>query len=299
MNNTFELNQLLRDIPLEEYDKFEALIKEIRNKKIRTSKSLVDLVFAENIGLIDELKVKKRVSKTIDTARAQVWQYFLDDEAKFNAYIMSVLHKKLDTPKKILDKILNFDLECERDVLKDKIKTACGKYAGLVFPYIYMLSLSNTQSRRSRAGSTFEEIIYKIYEVFNYQYESQQKLGKKIFEDVGLGKKVDSVLPCIECYKQRRNKTIVGTMKTSLRERWQEVAEEIERTNIPEIHLLTVDRDIPLKKAKSIATHNIVIVAPCDIANSRELRAQKNIISFEDYIFEEIPSIFNYWKKRM
>jgi hypothetical protein len=33
-------------------------------------------------------------------------------------------------------------------------------------------------------------------------------------------------------------------MKTSLRERWQEVAEEIERTKIPEIHLLTVDEDI-------------------------------------------------------
>jgi hypothetical protein len=32
-------------------------------------------------------------------------------------------------------------------------------------------------------------------------------------------------------------------MKTSLRERWQEVAEEIERTKIPEIHLLTVDED--------------------------------------------------------
>jgi hypothetical protein len=48
-------------------------------------------------------------------------------------------------------------------------------------------------------------------------------------------------------------------MKTSLRERWQEVAEEIERTKIPEIHLLTVDEDIPKNKAQEMANHNKLI----------------------------------------
>lgn len=110
--------------------------------------------------------------------------------------------------------------------------------------YIYKVALSNTNSRRSRAGKTFEAIIYKVYESLNYTYDSQSKVGRKSFTDLGLGKKVDSILPNISAYSKRRNKTIVGTMKTSLRERWQEVAEEIERTKIPEIHLLTADQDI-------------------------------------------------------
>ncbi|MBU0660930.1 restriction endonuclease [Patescibacteria group bacterium] len=159
-----------------------------------------------------------------------------------------------------------------------------------------MLSLSNTNSRRSRSGRTFEAIIYKIYDILDYPFDSQGKVGRKVFESVGLGKKVDSVLPSIEEFKRRRNKTIIGTMKTSLRERWQEVAEEIERTKIPEIHLLTVDTHIAGSKAKEMGMHNIVIVTSKELADSDSLLDCKNIISFEEYFFEEIPKYLDYWK---
>ena len=78
-------------------------------------------------------------------------------------------------------------------------------------------------------------------------------------------------------------------MKTSLRERWQEVAEEIERTKIPEIHLLTVDDNIPKSKAMEMSNHNIIVVTFDWVANSQPLMEMKNIISFEEYLFEEIP----------
>ncbi len=155
--------------------------------------------------------------------------------------------------------------------------------------------MSNTQSRRSRAGKSFEAIIYKIYERLGYEYDSQSKVGRKIFDSLGLGKKVDSILPNIEAFKQRRNKTIIGTMKTSLRERWQEVAEEIERTKIPEIHLLTADESIPKSKAQEMANHNIIIVTYDWVANSEALKSMKNIISFEEYLFEEIPNVIKFW----
>ena len=85
-------------------------------------------------------------------------------------------------------------------------------------------------------------------------------------------------------------------MKTTLRERWQEVAEEIERTKIPEIHLLTVDQQIPSSKASEMNKHNIVVVAYDFVANSESLLSMKNIISFEDYMFNEIPGILKYWQ---
>ena len=86
-------------------------------------------------------------------------------------------------------------------------------------------------------------------------------------------------------------------MKTSLRERWQEVAEEIERTKIPEIHLLTVDDYISENKAEEMGKHNIVVVAYSWVANTEKLKAAKNIVSFEEYFFEEIPNIINFWKE--
>ncbi|OAD90746.1 restriction endonuclease [Aequorivita soesokkakensis] len=135
-----------------------------------------------------------------------------------------------------------------------------------------------------------------MYTLLNYDFDSQGKVGRKIFDDVGLGKKVDSVLPSIENFKERRNKTIIGTMKTSLRERWQEVAEEIERTKIPEIHLLTVDEDISESKAAEMSKHNIVVVVYDWIANNEKLKDKRNIVSFEEYFFEEIPAMLNFWK---
>jgi hypothetical protein len=196
-----------------------------------------------------------------------------------------------------LDTLVNEDiLNKKGDDLSSSIKDICGEYAGRVFPYVYRLSLSNTQSRRSRAGSTFESIVYKIYESLEYSYDSQKKVGRKTFDALGLGKKVDSILPSVECYEKRRNKTIIGTMKTTLRERWQEVAEEIERTKIPEIHLLTLDEDISLNKSREMSQHNIIIVTYDWVAHKKELAGMKNIISFEEYLFEELPTIQEYWR---
>lgn len=85
-------------------------------------------------------------------------------------------------------------------------------------------------------------------------------------------------------------------MKTSLRERWQEVAEEIERTKVPSIHLLTADEAIARNKVMEMNNHNIVLVAYDWVANSEALIDMKNVISFEEYMFEEIPSIFKFWQ---
>jgi hypothetical protein len=285
------------DIPKKELDKFDTLIKQYRTKYIRTSQEIVEFALAQNQEYLKQIK-SKQVSKCISELREIVWQEYLLDEVNFNAILMRDLHKLLETPKDILEVLLNKNITDKKgEELIETVKEICGEYAGRVFPYIYRLSLSNTQSRRSRAGKSFEAIIYKIYENLGYEYDSQSKVGRKTFDSLGLGKKVDSILPNIKCYAERRNKTIIGTMKTSLRERWQEVAEEIERTKIPEIHLLTADERIPKSKAQEMANHNIIVVTYEWVANSVALRSMKNIISFEEYLFEEIPNILKFWNE--
>jgi hypothetical protein len=43
-----------------------------------------------------------------------------------------------------------------------------------------------------------------------------------------------------------------------------------------------------------MANHNINVVAYDWVANSESLASMKNIISFEDYLFEEIRSILKF-----
>lgn len=286
---------ILVEIPKNEQKELEKLIQSYRKKYIRRSQKIIEKIFEENEQIVEEIK-SKRVSKSIALLRELAWQEYLQDEVQFNVLLMQDLYKLLKTPKEILDSILQKDLlDLSDKNLKEQIVNICGEYAGRVYPYIYKISLSNTNSRRSRAGKTFEAIIYKIYECLDYSYDSQGKVGRKTFSDLGLGKKVDSILPSVNAYEKRRNKTIVGTMKTSLRERWQEVAEEIERTKIPEIHLLTADESISKSKALEMNNHNIIVVSYDWIANSEHLKPMKNIISFEEYLFEEIPAIFKFW----
>lgn len=286
---------IITEVPQAEQKAFDALIKEYRKQYIRSTEVLLQSIVKNNKVLVSQIK-NRNVSQSIQTLRELVWHKYLSDEVLFNAQLMKDLYTKLDTPKEMLDVLIkqNIILDNTKE-LEESIRKTCGEYAGRVFPYIYRLSLSNTQSRRSRAGATFEYIIYYLYDILEYSYDSQKKVGRKLFDTMGLGKKVDSIMPSIEAYAQRRNKTIIGTMKTSLRERWQEVAEEIERTKIPEIHLLTVDEDISLNKAKEMAQHNIIVVTYEWVSNSKKLKGMKNITSFEEYFFEELPVIYKYW----
>ncbi|WP_334058020.1 type II restriction endonuclease [Polaribacter sp. P097] len=286
---------IIIEIPTNEQKELDKLIKTYRKKYIRNSQEIVEKVFTENQLFFAKI-IGGEVSKSIADLREIVWTEYLKDEVTFNIILMQDLYKILKTPKQILDTLLNQNItELEGKALQEEVIKICGEYAGRVYPYIYKIALSNTNSRRSRAGKTFESIIYKVYECLNYDFDSQGKVGRKTFTELGLGKKVDSILPSVKAYEKRRNKTIVGTMKTSLRERWQEVAEEIERTKIPEIHLLTADEDISSSKAQEMSNHNIIVVAYDWIANSDKLISMKNIISFEDYLFEEIPSILKFW----
>jgi hypothetical protein len=282
-------------IPQEEIVEFDKMIKEYRSKHIRNSKEMVEVVFADNSDLKRMLLEDRMASKAIKQARELVWSEYQKEEYDFNTLIIKDISKKLKTPDNIINQLIEQKIMVDVDDLIERVKDVCGEYAGRISPYIYKLSLSTTQSRRSRAGSTFEAIIYTIYDYLGYPYDSQAKVGRKVFQEAGLGKKVDSILPGIDEFARLRSKTIIGTMKTTLRERWQEVAEEIERTKIPEIHLLTADEKIAANKAKEMAAHNIRLVAYDSVANCEELRDMKNIISFEEYLFKEIPHILSEW----
>lgn len=299
MSKQITHNQLksLTDIPANEQKEFDKLIKQHRAAYIKTTDILVTEVFSEDQSLKSRL-INKDATGVILDVREAVWQKFLVNEAEFNTHVMTDLSVKLQTPREIIEQLANQHIvdKTGPDLIDGVIKV-CGEYSGRVYPYIYALSLSNTQSRRSRSGSTFENIIYTIYGLLDYPFDSQRKVGKSEFTKAGLGKMVDSILPGIEEFSQRRDKVVIGTMKTTLRERWQEVSEEIQRTNIPKVYLLTVDDKISLNKAQQMANHNIIVVAPKDVASNPKLAGMRNIISFENYLFEELPGYLKYWEE--
>jgi hypothetical protein len=217
-------------------------------------------------------------------------------ESKMNAFLLKHISEKFAVPEERFEHLCRVFEESKSD-LKHKLREFFGDYSGQIYPYIYRLSLSNTQSRRSRAGKVFEGIVYGLYDALGYPYESQATVGSQNFKTQRLGKIVDSLLPNLDAFEQRRDKVVIGTMKTTLRERWQEVIEEINRTGLPSIYLLTVDEDISVSKVEQMANHNVILVVYKTVKMDEKLINKRNVVSFEDYLFDEIPQVLKYWQK--
>lgn len=294
----YEELKLVISIPKHEKELFKKMIRDTRAKLISSPSDAVEKAFLKNHKLLSEVKQKNNITEAICQLREDTYSEFLIEESDFNVSVLKNIGHQLNTPNDIIDVIIKqkLNLNDSKENILTQIKEVCGEYAGRISPYIYELCLSNTQSRRSRAGKTFEAVIYKMYETYSYSFSSQKKIGKATFQEHGLGKMVDSLLPGINEFEQRRDKTIIGTMKTTLRERWQEVIEELQRTGLPRIHLLTMDEDISSAKAQQMGRHNVIIVVPNYVKSKAKLESMRNIISFETYFLEEIPDIINYWE---
>lgn len=296
-NNEIEM---LFKLPEMEEKQFTDFIRTQRERLISSPKDNAQSATKQNAKLIKKLLEQNQISDAIMYLREASYEQYLREESVFNSIILKELSTKFKTPHSIIEKLSQHFFNLKIDTLQNfekQLIEAFGNYAGAITPYIYQLCLSNTQSRRSRAGKTFEGIIYFLYDHFGFTFNSQAQIGRRVFSELGLGKIVDSVLPSVEAFKQRRDKTVVGSMKTTLRERWQEVVEEVSRSNVPSIYLLTVDDDISENKAVQMGTHNIVLVVLKSVKNQPHLQNKRSIIDFESYFLDEIPNVMKYWSK--
>ena len=291
MNNV----NFLTEIPKNEQKQFDAYVKAARKTFILSPKDTVKTVLRDHAEFMDNLREGKHLSSLISRLRDESFRSFLIQEAQMNAYVLNHISEKFAVPAEKFTALYDCFEKSQKDI-KHRLRDFFGDFSGQIYPYIYRLSLSNTQSRRARAGKIFEGIVYGLYDVLGYSYASQTSVGSKNFKSKKLGKIVDSLLPSLEAFEQRRDKVIIGTMKTTLRERWQEVIEEINRTGLPSIYLLTVDENVSLNKVEQMANHNVILVVYKSVKEHSSLFNKRNVISFEDFFFSEIPQTLEYWK---
>lgn len=294
-----EIKDLIFELDGDEMVWWKNSVKEFRSNIVKEPKYYTKQILKKR-GISSEL-LAQNIDIYIKEIREEVWNLYLIDEAKFHKQIIYHLIQNRDIPKKILEKLVSSKfLEQEntslnKEAIFNKIADIVGEYTGRVMPYIYYLSLSTTNSRRSRSGKTFEKIIEACMDVYNYPYQNQSSLGKEFFNKNKLGKKVDLIVPEASAYENDRSKCAVVTAKTSLRERWQEVAEELQRTNVPHIYLLTADESVTSNVVDIIANYNITLI----VYESEKIKkfAQKSkVYSFSNFFNKEIPHIINYWR---
>ncbi len=120
-------------------------------------------------------------------------------------------------------------------------------------------------------------------------------MGTGRFSENDLRKVVDCVIPGIEFYENNRQKCAVLTAKTSLRERWSQIIEEMQRALIPHLYLLTVDQSVSSNTLNTMKEHNITLVTYAGTAD--KYSQFSNVISFVRLFLHEIPDLIEWWAK--
>ncbi|QGW67071.1 EcoRII [Lysobacter soli] len=138
--------------------------------------------------------------------------------------------------------------------------------------------LSASQHRKSRAGMSFEHHIRRLLEDGNIRYEAQAVTG---------GRRPDFVMPTSASLANNaaeHHVSMVLSAKTTLRERWKQIA--LERFASP-IFLATVDDRISDEAIRDMSGHNICLVVPESLKES-DYDVHPNVITFGDFFRYEV-----------
>ncbi len=141
--------------------------------------------------------------------------------------------------------------------------------------------LSASQHRKSRAGRSFEQHIARLLRDGRIAFEEQAVTG---------GRRPDFVLPSLVVLKTE-NRTFEDAMvlsaKTTLRERWKQVA--MEKFNCA-LFLATVDDRVSADAIDDMNRQDIHLVVPESLKKSKETcyKDKSNVITFREFFDEEI-----------
>lgn len=269
------------------------------NKAIKDERKTIDSpdAYIQNYRKqmsVSDSAIRDDVEFLLSDIRDLAYQNYLQDEARLNANLMKKLFSSdLPVVKHQLMMTLgtlNFDSpHTSKDLIEKLIVNGIAETSGACFEYIQALSTSNTNARRSRAGKTFESLFAMALHAFGIPFQDQNSLGTKFYKSNNLGKKVDFIVPSSLQYEEQRNKCAIISTKTTLRERWQQVVEELQRSNVPHIYLATLDKDITSNVLQIMKNYNITLVAP------REIKAKfpesHNLQDFQAF-FQELQITF-------
>jgi hypothetical protein len=155
-----------------------------------------------------------------------------------------------------------------------------------VHPFVLdRLYLSLTQSRRARAGLTFELVVTTLFKTLGYPHTAQPALAAS---------RPDYVLPNIERYEIYATDCILLTCKRTLRERWRQVVTE--GATGQAFFLATIDEKLTKSELARMQNAHVIVVVPEDIWLGK-YESYHNVISFERFFKHHLDPAVERWQE--
>jgi hypothetical protein len=269
--------------------KVQQRIKEIRSKIMPSSAEVVREAF-ERLKLTKWSPLNPKGKKPEEIVN------------RFNDYLRAVFEKTLEVLEEYEERIYSEsafkeicifyskELEQIAQSMGSKFTPADFTYKALqrLYPDLWRIFLSRSQSRKTRGGMDFEYQIRYLLELADIPFEPQPRKYR-----------VDLLIPNSQAFKRDKTRTLIFSIKRTLRERWREVVEELYNTRCPNVFLLTTDpvEKISKEKVKDLTRYNIHLVVWDEIKANEKFLNEPMVLGYTDLMNREIPTFKTFWKK--
>jgi len=155
-----------------------------------------------------------------------------------------------------------------------------------IFETLDRFYLSVAQSRKTRAGQTFEATIRGLFRRCGYPFEERSIVNGR----------PDFLMPSQAHYLRFATDCIVFTAKRTIRERWRQIATEGTRGRA--LYLATIDEGVSASQAAEMLQNRIYLVVPQELKRDISHYADApNIISFEDFFTDHLDPAMERWRR--
>jgi hypothetical protein len=215
----------------------------------------------------DVLYIKANFSDLVTEAEKEAYTRFL--EAQRNAWANSI--------KPFIESGLNNQPSCNEVT----------EYFTERFDDLDRFFVCLGNSRRVRAGSTFQNIIRELFRKLNYPFTEQPIIDGQ----------PDFLLPNVEYYEKNPVDCIIFTVKRTLRERWRQIVTE--GTRGLGFFLATIDESITAQQLSEMTRNRIYLVVPEKIKVKKDIYADAaNVITFEQFFENYLDPAMRRWQHR-
>ena len=211
-------------------------------------------------------------------------------KANFDLAISSLLsieyaiyqHEEEQTNKQLMKDFLIDDARASKPASPEQVIDFIAGNFGFFNEFFSSLA----QSRKSRAGLSFEDHVRFLFRQLNYPFEEQKVINGK----------PDFLLPNAAMYKKNPTDLILFTLKRTFRERWRQVVPEGFRT--PQYFLATIDESLSKSALDEMLGHRIILVMPA--ANKESIPVYNNalnVVSFSTFFNDYLDPVALRWRR--
>lgn len=143
--------------------------------------------------------------------------------------------------------------------------------------------LSVSQSRKQRGGKDFEYQIQRLLQLAEIPHEVQTRRER-----------ADFILPSAEVLAENRPRAVLISAKRTLRERWQEVVDELQKISCPNTYLATADEGFSHGVVVEIKKRNIYLVTWDHIKNDK-FPSEPTVVSYSQLINDLVTHFMPRW----